>query len=126
MTEVQATIQALATVESLTNDIDTLAVLDRQVKELEAKCKVLKDNIANTYGLCEKDANGKIIPHRGEQYGVKVTIANRKGSLNADAIMAALRVTEQFKNMTDKDFLEAFDKQFRGESSAPITVTTCA
>jgi hypothetical protein len=32
MTEVQATIQALATVESLTNDIDTLAVLDRQVK----------------------------------------------------------------------------------------------
>jgi len=31
MTEVQATIQALATVESLTNNIDTLAVLDRQI-----------------------------------------------------------------------------------------------
>ena len=40
MTEVQATIQALAIVESLTNDIDTLAVLDRQVKDLNAKCKV--------------------------------------------------------------------------------------
>ena len=71
MTEVQATIQALAIVESLTNDIDTLAVLDRQVKDLTAKCKKLKDDIANTYG------EGKF---RGEKYGVKVTIANRKGA----------------------------------------------
>ena len=51
ITEIQATIQALATVESLNNDIDTLAVLDRQVKDLEAKCKVLKDSIANTYEI---------------------------------------------------------------------------
>ena len=50
MTEVQATIQALAIVESLTNNIDTLAVLDLQVKDLNAKCKVLKDRIANQYG----------------------------------------------------------------------------
>ena len=115
MTEVQALIQTLATVESLTNEIDTLAVLDRQVKELEAKCKVLKDSIANTYGLCEKDANGKLIPHRGEKYGVKVTIADRKGSVKVAEVIKALGLTE-----------EQFDAQFRGESSAPITVTCCA
>jgi hypothetical protein len=126
MTAVQATIQALATVESLSNDIDTLAVLDRQVKDLTAKTKELKDTIANTFGLCEKDAKGKIIPHRGEKYGVKVTIENRVGSLNADAIMAALRSTEQFKNMTDDQFVEEFNKQFRGESSAIIKVSSCA
>lgn len=122
MTEVQATIQALATIESLTNDIDTLAVLDRQVKDLTAQTKVLKDNIANTFGLCEKDAKGKIIPHRGEKYGVKVTIENRIGSLDAEAIIAALRSTEQFKDLTDEDF----NKQFRGESSAIIKVSACA
>ena len=122
MTEVQATIQALATIESLTNDIDTLAVLDRQVKDLTAQTKVLKDNIANTFGLCEKDAKGKLIPHRGEKYGVKVTIENRIGSLDAEAIIAALRSTEQFKDLTDEDF----NKQFRGESSAVIKVSACA
>jgi len=122
MTEVQATIQALATVESITNDIDTLAVLDRQVKNLTAQTKVLKDNIANTFGLCEKDAKGKLIPHRGEKYGAKVTIENRIGSLDAEAIIAALRSTEQFKDLTE----EAFNTQFRGESSAVIKVSACA
>ena len=67
ITEVQATIQALAIVESITNDIDTLAVLDRQVKDLTAKCKVLKDDIANQYG------EGKF---RGEKYGVTVSLCN--------------------------------------------------
>jgi len=113
MTEVQATIQALATVESLTNNIDTLAVLDRQIKNLTAQTKVLKDGIANTLG------EGK---HRGEKYGVRVTIENRIGSLDADAIIAALRSTEQFKDLTDEDF----NKKFRGESSAVIKVTTTA
>lgn len=122
MTEVQATIQALATIESITNDIDTFAVLDRQVKDLTAQTKILKDSIANTYGLCEKDAKGKIISHRGEKYGVKVTIENRIGSLDAEAIIAALRSTEQFKDLTDEDF----NKQFRGESSAIIKVSACA
>ena len=115
MTEVQTTIQALATIESITNEIDTLAVLDRQAKDLEAKCKMLKDSIANTYGLCEKDAKGKIIPHRGEKYGVKVTIENRKGSVNVEALIKALGLTE-----------EEFDKQFRGETSAIIKVSACA
>jgi len=115
ITEVQANIQALATVESINNDIDTLAVLDRQVKELTAKTKELKDGIANTYGLCEKDAKGKIIPHRGEKYGVKVTIENRVGSVNVDAVIAALGITE-----------EQFNAKFRGESSAIIKVSPCA
>jgi len=60
--------------------------------------------------------------HRGEKYGVRVTIENRIGSLDADAIIAALRSTEQFKDLTDEDF----NKKFRGESSAVIKVTTTA
>jgi len=115
MTEVQATIQALATVESITNDIDTLAVLDRQVKSLTAQTKVLKDSIANTFGLCEKDAKGKLIPHRGEKYGVKVTIENRIGSVDVEAVIKALGITE-----------EDFNEKFRGESSAVIKVSACA
>ena len=106
MTEVQATIQALATVESLTNNIDTLAVLDRQIKNLTAQTKVLKDGIANTLG------EGK---HRGEKYGVRVTIESRIGSVDVEAVIRALGLTE-----------EEFNKQFRGESSAVIKVTTTA
>jgi len=53
---------------------------------------------------------------------VRVTIENRIGSLDADAIIAALRSTEQFKDLTDEDF----NKKFRGESSAVIKVTTTA
>ena len=105
MTEVQATIQALATVESLTNDIDTLAVLDRQVKDLTAKCKVLKDDIANQYG------EGKF---RGEKYGVRVTIEQRKGSVDMDALCKAFGITE-----ADLD-------KFRGDSTAVIKVSPTA
>jgi hypothetical protein len=105
MTEVQATIQALATVESLTNDIDTLAVLDRQVKDLTAQCKVLKDNISNTFG------EGK---HRGEKYGVRVTIENRKGSIDLEALCAHFGITAEQA------------EQFRGASSAVIKVSPTA
>jgi hypothetical protein len=122
MIEVQASIQALATIESLSNDIDTLFVLDRQQKALAAQVKTLKDNIANSYELCEKDANGKLIPHRGEKYGVKLTIENRIGSLDPEAILNALRTTEQFKDLTE----ENFNKKFRGESSAVIKVAPTA
>jgi len=105
MTEVQATIQALSTIESLSNDIDTLAVLDRQIKQLTAQCKTLKDGIANTYG------EGK---HRGEKYGVRVTIENRKGSVDLDALCAHFGITAEQ--------VEAF----RGESSAVIKVASIA
>jgi hypothetical protein len=105
MTEVQATIQALASVESLTNNIDTLAVLDRQVKDLTAKCKVLKDGIANTYG------EGKF---RGEKYGVQVVISNVKGTVDYDALCKHFGITN-----ADLD-------KFRKESAARITVTPIA
>ena len=102
MTEVQATIQALAAVESITNDIDTLAVLDKQVKQLTAQCKVLKDSIANQYG------EGK---HRGEKYGVRVTIEQRKGSVDMEALCKAFGIT-------DADL-----EKFRGEATAVIKVS---
>tara|TARA_R110000868_G_scaffold8513_3_gene44081 strand:- start:21075 stop:21392 length:318 start_codon:yes stop_codon:yes gene_type:complete len=105
MTEVQATIQALATVESLTNKIDTLAVLDRQIKNLTAETKLLKDGIANQYG------EGK---HRGEKYGVRVTIEQRKGSVDMEALCKHFGITE------------AQLDSFRGESSAVIKVAATA
>ena len=105
MTEVQATIQALAIVESLTNNIDTLAVLDLQVKDLNAKCKVLKDHIANQYG------EGKF---RGEKYGVRVTIEQRKGSVDMEALCKAFGITE-----ADLD-------KFRGDATAVIKVSPTA
>ena len=105
MTEVQATIQALATVESLTNDIDTLAVLDKQVKDLTAKCKVLKDGLANQYG------EGKF---RGEKYGVRITIENRKGSVDMEALCKAFNISEEQL------------EQFRGETTAVIKVASIA
>lgn len=105
MTTVQATIQALATVESLTNDIDTLAVLDRQQKALATQVKTLKDNIANTLG------EGK---HRGEKYGVTVVIANVKGTVDYDALCKHFGITE------------AQLDTFRKEGSARITVSPTA
>lgn len=105
MTEVQATIQALATVESLTNDIDTLAVLDKQIKDLTAKTKTLKDTIANTYG------EGK---HRGEKYGVRITIENRKGSVDMEALCKHFGITE------------AQLDSFRGDTVAVIKVAATA
>ena len=122
MTTVATEIQAVATVESLLNPIDQLFVLDRQQKTLAAQVKTLKDTIANTYDVSAKDAAGKIISHRGEKYGVKVTIENRIGSLDAEAILNALRSTKEFAGLTE----EQFNKQFRGESSAVIKVSTTA
>lgn len=100
-----ATIQALATVESLTNSIDTLAVLDRQVKDLTAKCKKIKDDLANQYG------EGK---HRGEMYGVRITIENRQGSVDMAKLCAAFNITP-----------EQLDS-FRGEAAAVIKVVATA
>ena len=98
-------IQAEATVESLLNPIDQLAVLDRQQKALATQVKTLKDEIANTYG------EGK---HRGEKYGVRVTIENRKGSIDLDALLAHFGITAEQA------------EQFRGESSAIIKVSATA
>jgi hypothetical protein len=95
-------IQATATVESLANSIDTLAVLDRQAKQIASQVKTLKDEIANTYG------EGK---HRGEKYGVNVVIANVKGTVDYEALCAHFGITDEQL------------EQFRKASSARITVT---
>ena len=100
-----ATIQALATVESLTNSIDTLAVLDRQVKDLTAQCKTIKENLANQYG------EGK---HRGEKYGVRISLESRKGSIDIEALCAAFGITAEQA------------EKFRGVSSAVIKVVATA
>ena len=105
MTAVAATIQALSTIESLSNDIDTLAVLDRQQKSLAIQVKTLKDSISNAYG------EGK---HRGEKYGVTVIIADVKGTVDYDALCKHFNITEEQLNA------------FRKEGSARITVTPTA
>ena len=73
MTEVQATIQALATIESLSSDIDSLYVLDQQYKALEAQIKTLKADIANKYGEGE---------HKGELHSVTVKMVAVKGTVD--------------------------------------------
>jgi len=98
-------IQAVATVESLLNPIDQLSVLDRQQKALAAQVKTLKDEIANSYG------EGK---HRGEKYGVRVTIENRKGSVDLEALCAHFGITAEQA------------EQFRGDSIAIIKVSATA
>ena len=98
-------IQAVATVESLLNPIDQLSVLDRQQKALAAQVKTLKDEIANSYG------EGK---HRGEKYGVRVTIENRKGSIDLEALCAHFGITAEQA------------EQFRGDSIAVIKVSATA
>jgi hypothetical protein len=102
MTTVATEVQAVATVESLLNPIDQLSVLDRQQKGLAVQVKNLKDTIANTYG------EGK---HRGEKYGVRVTIENRKGSVDMEKLCAYFNITE-----ADLD-------KFRGDSIAVIKVS---
>lgn len=98
-------VQAVATVESLLNPIDQLSVLDRQQKALTAQVKELKDNIANVFG------EGK---HRGEKYGVRVTIENRKGSIDMEALLAHFGITAEQA------------EQFRGDSIAVIKVAPTA
>ena len=102
---VVAQIQAEATVTSLANDIDALYVLDQQAKALAKQIEAMKDAIANTLG------EGK---HRGEKYGVRVTIENRKGSIDLEALLAHFGITAEQA------------EQFRGASSAIIKVTPTA
>jgi uncharacterized protein (UPF0335 family) len=85
MSEVTALIQATAAVESATNQIDQLAVLDAEIKRLEAITKGLKADIANAYG------EGK---HRGEQYGVTITLCNTS-KVDYKSLLAELGCTDE-------------------------------
>lgn len=93
MFEVNAAVQAEAAIQSAANEIDTLAVIDRQIKELTEQSKILKESIANTYG------EGK---HRGEKYGVTVSLVNTT-TVDWKALAADLGITaEQIAQYTKK------------------------
>lgn len=85
MIETTATIQAVATLSSMVNPIDQLAVLDTEIKRLEAITKELKADISNTYG------EGKF---RGEKYGVTVSLCNTS-KVDYKALLADLGVTDE-------------------------------
>jgi hypothetical protein len=85
MIETQATIQAVAALTSLANPIDQLAVLDTEIKRLEAITKQLKGEIANDMG------EGK---HRGEKYGVTVSLYNTT-KVDYKTLLADLGVTDE-------------------------------
>ena len=102
MTETQATIQALATIESLTSDIDALYVLDQQYKALEAQIKALKADIANKYGEGE---------HKGELHSVNVKMVAVKGTVDYGKLCVQYGITD-----------EVLDT-FRKEGRADIRVT---
>ena len=101
-TATQASIQALATVESLTSDIDALYVLDQQAKALAEQVKAMKDAIANKYG------EGK---HVGELHSVEVKLVQVSGTVDYNALCVEFGISEETLN------------KFRKESRADIRVS---
>jgi len=102
ITATQANIQALATVETLSNDIDALYVLDQQAKALADQVKAMKGDIANKYG------EGK---HAGELHSVTVALVEVKGSVDYAALCVQYGITD------------AVLDTFRKEGRADIRVT---
>jgi hypothetical protein len=86
MTEVQATIQAIATVGSLASDIDSLWVFDQQAKALAEQVKAMKAAIANKYG------EGT---HKGELHSVEVKLVQVSGTVDYAALCVAYGITEE-------------------------------
>jgi hypothetical protein len=84
MNTVATEIQALATIASLSSDIDALFVLDQQVKLLTDKVKHLKEYIANAHG------EGT---HKGELHSVTVALVSVKGSVDWEALCAKHGIT---------------------------------
>ena len=101
-TATQASIQALATVESLTSDIDALYVLDQQAKALAEQVKSMKADIANKYG------EGK---HVGELHSVEVKLVQVSGTVDYNALCVEFGISEETLN------------KFRKESRADIRVS---
>ena len=98
ITETQASIQALATVESLANDIDALYVLDQQAKALAEQVKALKASIANKYDVGT---------HKGELHSVNVALFEVKGTVDYNALCVKYGITE--------DVLDTFRKEGRAD-----------
>jgi hypothetical protein len=102
ITATQASIQVLATVETLTSDIDALYVLDQQAKALADQVKSMKADIANKYG------EGK---HAGELHSVEVKLVQVSGTVDYNALCVEYGITEETLN------------KFRKESRADIRVS---
>ncbi len=98
ITEIQANIQALATVESLTNSIDALFVLDQQAKALAEQVKTMKGDIANKYGEGE---------HAGELHSVEIKLVQVSGTVDYAALCVAYGIT--------KETLDTFRKEGRAD-----------
>ena len=98
ITEIQANIQALATVESLTNSIDALFVLDQQAKALAEQVKTMKGDIANQYGEGE---------HVGELHSVEIKLVQVSGTVDYAALCVAYGIT--------KETLDTFRKEGRAD-----------
>jgi hypothetical protein len=98
ITETQATIQALAAVESFTNDIDALFVLDQQAKALAEQVKTMKETIANKYG------EGK---HVGELHSVDVKLVQVKGTVDYGKLCVSYGIQD--------DVLDTFRKEGRAD-----------
>lgn len=98
ITETQATIQALATIESFTNDIDALFVLDQQAKALADQVKAMKDAIANKYGEGE---------HKGELHSVTVKMVAVSGTVDYAKLCVSYGI--------QKDVLDTFRKEGRAD-----------
>jgi hypothetical protein len=98
ITATQASIQTIATVETLTNDIDALYVLDQQAKALAEKVKTMKDAIANKYGEGE---------HQGELHSVTVKMIPVKGTVDYAKLCVAYGIQD--------DVLDTFRKEGRAD-----------
>ena len=98
ITEIQANIQALATVESLTNSIDALFVLDQQAKALADQVKAMKDAIANKYGEGE---------HKGELHSVTVKMVAVSGTVDYAKLCVSYGI--------QKDVLDTYRKEGRAD-----------
>ena len=98
ITEIQVNIQALATVESLTNSIDALFVLDQQAKALAEQVKTMKGDIANKYGEGE---------HAGELHSVEIKLVQVSGTVDYAALCVAYGIT--------KETLDTFRKEGRAD-----------
>jgi hypothetical protein len=94
ITEIQAQIQALATVESLSSDIDALYVLDQQAKALAKQVKDMKDALANKYGEGE---------HKGELHSVDIKMVAVSGTVDYDKLCIAYGITKEVLNTFRKE-----------------------
>jgi hypothetical protein len=94
MNTIQAEIQALATIETLSSDIDALYVLDAQAKLLADKVKEMKTAISNKYG------EGK---HNGELHSVTVALVAVKGTIDWEALCAKHGITADEQESFRKD-----------------------